>query len=94
MREERLAREKTDRRPAAPRKRLQYVGGGVMALAALAAIAIALVTLLGGESADGPKQARSQAGLPKLPEPLITEDKERRSRGLRADQRGAGGLKP
>jgi len=55
-RQERLEREAAEARAAGRRKRLQLVGGTVLALGAVAAVVIALVVGLGGDDAPaGPK---------------------------------------
>jgi hypothetical protein len=54
-RQERLAREEADRKAAARRKRLQYVFGGLLAVAAVAGIvAVLALGVLGGDDGGGP----------------------------------------
>lgn len=75
-REARIAQEEADRRAAARRKRIQVVFGGVLGLAAIAAIVVAVAVGLGGDdSGSGPKQAGAGGadGLPRLPEARETE---------------------
>jgi hypothetical protein len=71
-RQERMAREEADRKAVARRKRLQYVFGGLLALAAVAGIVAVLVLgVLGGDdggSPGNPRDASSAASGVKLPE--------------------------
>ena len=71
-RRERLEREEADRRAAGRRKRLQYVFGGLLALAAVAGIvAVLALGVLGGDdggSPGNPRDASSAASGVKLPE--------------------------
>ena len=61
-REERLARERADAKAAGRRKRLQYVFGGLLALAAVAGIvAIAVVGIGGGSESEAEPGAPSEA---------------------------------
>ena len=71
-RQERMAREEADRKAVARRKRLQYVFGGLLALAAVAGIvAVLALGVLGGDdggSPGNPRDASSAASGVKLPE--------------------------
>ena len=71
-RKERLEREEAERRAAGRRKRLQYVFGGLLALAAVGGIvAVLALGVLGGNDSGGgpgnPKSASNASGV-KLPE--------------------------
>ena len=70
-RRERVEREEAERRAAGRRKRLQYVFGGLLALAAVAGIvAVLALGVLGGDDSSGPgnpKSASNASGV-KLPE--------------------------
>jgi Protein of unknown function (DUF3105) len=70
-RQERLEREQAERKSAANKKRLQLVGGVVLGLAAIAAVAVALVVGLGGDddetTAGGTSPSDASAAV-KLPE--------------------------
>ena len=64
-REERVAREEAERKAAARRKRLQYVFGGLLAVAAVGGIvAVLALGVLGGDDGGGPGNPRdaSDAG--------------------------------
>jgi hypothetical protein len=52
-REERLARERAEAAAASRRKRLQWVGGAVLALAIAAGVVVLVVSGIGGGSGDG-----------------------------------------
>jgi hypothetical protein len=71
-RRERLEREEAERRAAGRRKRLQYVFGGLLALAAIGGIvAVLALGVLGGDDSSGPgnpKSASDAATNVKLPE--------------------------
>jgi hypothetical protein len=71
-REERLAREEAERKAAARRKRLQYVFGGLLAVAAVAGIiAVLALGVVGGDDGGGtgtPKDASNVSSSVKLPE--------------------------
>jgi hypothetical protein len=71
-RRERLEREEAERRAAGRRKRLQYVFGGLLALAAIGGIvAVLALGVLGGDDSSGPgnpKSASDAASDVKLPE--------------------------
>lgn len=67
-RQARLAREQAVARGDARRKRLQLVGGVVLAGAAAAALAVAIASGMGGGDGDGGTQPSEGSGnLPKLP---------------------------
>jgi hypothetical protein len=69
-RKERLEREETERKASARRKRLQYVFGGLLAVAAVGGIvAVLALGVLGGDDGDagspsGPSEAASSVELP------------------------------
>jgi hypothetical protein len=70
-RQERLAREEAQRKGAARQKRLQYVFGGLLAVAAIGGIIAALVLgVLGGDDDGGPGNPKdaSKAASVALPE--------------------------
>jgi hypothetical protein len=71
-RQERIEREEAERRAAARRKRLQYVFGGLLAVAAVGGIvAVLALGVLGGDDGGGPGEPKSAAGTGsgvKLPE--------------------------
>ena len=71
-RRERLEREEADRRAAGRRKRLQYVFGGLLAVAAVGGIvAVLALGVLGGDSggsSGGPTRASDGSAKVKLPE--------------------------
>jgi hypothetical protein len=70
-RQERLEREEAERRAAARRKRLQYVFGGLLAVAAIGGIvAVLALGVLGGDSsgAGNPTDAGDAGSGVKLPE--------------------------
>ncbi|HET8949383.1 MAG TPA: DUF3105 domain-containing protein [Solirubrobacteraceae bacterium] len=70
-RQERLAREEAERKAAARRKRLQYVFGGLLAVAAVAGIvAVLALGVLGGDDGGNgnPKSAGDVSSSVKLPE--------------------------
>ena len=70
-RQERVAREEAARKAAARRKRLQYVFGGLLAVAAVAGIvAVLALGVLGGDDGGpgNPKSASDAASDVKLPE--------------------------
>ena len=78
-RQERLAREEAERKAAGRRKRLQYVFGGLLALAAVAGIvAVLALGVVGGDDEGGPgsPSAPSEAAADvKLPEQKTGEVK-------------------
>jgi hypothetical protein len=69
-RQERVAREEAERKAAARRTRLQYVFGGLLAVAAIGGIVVALAAgVFGGDdggpgSPSGPSEAASSVKLP------------------------------
>jgi len=75
-----MEREAAEARGAARRKRIQLVGGGVLALAAVGAVVTALVVGLGGgsDSEDGaPRDARASTNASvSLPEQKISDVEE------------------
>ena len=69
-RRERLEREAAERRAAARRTRLQWVAGGLLGVALVAGLVVALVAGLGGDEGDASEPAG--ANLPRLPAQRIT----------------------
>ncbi len=85
-RQERLAREEADRKAAARRKRLQFVFGGLLALAAVGGIvAVLALGVLGGDDGGGP-------GNPSDPSEVASDVKlpEQKSGDLKAAAKAAG----
>jgi hypothetical protein len=63
-RQERQAREESERKAAARRKRLQYVFGGLLAVAAIGGIvAVLALGVLGGDDGGGPGNPRDAADV-------------------------------
>ena len=76
-RQERLEREQTDARRAARRKRMQLAFGGMLALAAIAGIVVAVLISTGGSSGAGkPKKATNAASNVKLPAQQVSDIKK------------------
>ena len=69
-RRERLEREAAERRAAARRTRLQWVAGGLLAVALVAGLVVALVAGVGGGEGDASEP--SSADLPRLPSQRFT----------------------
>ena len=68
-REERLARERAEAQAEARRKRLQYVFGALLGLAALAGVVVLIASAGGGGGSDEVEAAgQPRADLPTLPE--------------------------
>jgi hypothetical protein len=85
-RQERLAREEADRKAAARRKRLQFVFGGLLALAAVGGIvAVLALGVLGGDDEGGP-------GNPSDPSEVASDVKlpEQKTGDLKAAAKAAG----
>jgi len=83
---ERLAREEADRKAAARRKRLQFVFGGLLAVAAVGGIvAVLALGVLGGDDGGGP-------GNPSDPSEVASDVKlpEQKSGDLKAAAKAAG----
>ena len=59
-----MEREAAEARAVSRRRRLQLVGGGVLAAAAIAAVAVAVAVGFGGGEEDGPRQAEAVVTLP------------------------------
>jgi hypothetical protein len=77
-RKERLERERAEKQAAARRKRLQYVLGGVLAVAAVAGVVLLLVVGLGGDEGGGggpgePAQPSDAAANVQLPQQQVGE---------------------
>jgi hypothetical protein len=76
-RRERLEREQAEARAAARRKRLGLAFGGVLALAVVAGIVVAVLVLGGSGSSPGkPKQASDAAAKVKLPAQQVSDIKK------------------
>jgi len=72
-RQERMAREEAERKQAARRKRLQYVGGGLLAVAFVGgAVAVAVLGLSGGGSGE-PAQPSDAAATVELPQQATSD---------------------
>ncbi len=71
-RQERLEREQAEERAGQRRRRLQYAFGGVLALALVAGLGVAITVLAGGD-ASGPNRGGSRADLPKLPQQVESD---------------------
>ena len=89
-RRERLEREEADRRAAARRKRLQYVFGGLLAVAAVGGIvAVLALGVLGGDDGGGPGNPQSASDAApgvELPEQEIGElDAAAKAAGCKVD---------
>ena len=74
-RKERLEREQAEAKRAGRRKRMQLAFGGVLALAAIAGIVVAVLISTGGDG-SGPSKAADAASTAKLPEQAISDIKE------------------
>jgi hypothetical protein len=74
-RQERLERERAEARRAARRKRVQYAFGGLLAVAAIAGIVLAVV-LAGGDGGEGKAQPASDTANVKLPVQQTSDIKE------------------
>ena len=75
-RQERLEREQAEARRAARRKRMQLAFGGLLAVAAIAGIAVAVLISTGGDDGDGgPSKASNTASAAKLPEQATSDFK-------------------
>jgi hypothetical protein len=72
-RQERLDAERRDAAASARRQRLQWVFGGVLAIAAIAAIGIALAGGSSSSGKDGAPKAATAAASAKLPEQKTTD---------------------
>ena len=76
-RQERLEREQAEAKRASRRKRMQLALGGMLALALIAGVVVAVFVLGGSSEGDGaPKQASDSASAAKLPEQQISDIKE------------------
>jgi hypothetical protein len=75
-RQERLEREQAEAKRAARRKRMQLAFGGLLAVAAIAGVAVAIIISTGGDDAgDGPAKASDTAAA-KLPQQATSDIKE------------------
>jgi hypothetical protein len=75
-RKERLEREQAEAKRAARRKRLQLAFGGLLALAAIAGIVVAVVISTGGDGdGDGPTRASETEATAELPEQATSDIK-------------------
>jgi hypothetical protein len=75
-RQGRLEREQAEAKRASRRKRMQLAFGGLLALAAIAGIVVAVLVSTGGGGDDGPKQASDGASTAKLPTQQVSDIKE------------------
>ena len=75
-RKERLEREQAEAKRAARRKRMQLAFGGLLAVAAIAGIAVAVMIGTGGDNGDGPAKASDTTSTAKLPEQATSDIKE------------------
>jgi hypothetical protein len=75
-RRERLEREQAEARRASRRKRMQLAFGGLLVVAAIAGIVVAVLVSTGSGADAGPKQASDSASAAKLPEQQISDIKE------------------
>ena len=66
-RQERLERERAEQRSTARRKRLQLVGGGVLAVAVVAAVVVAVVIGTSGNDSSAEQPASAPSASVKLP---------------------------
>jgi hypothetical protein len=75
-RQERLEREQAEAKRAARRKRMQLAFGGLLAVAAIAGVAVAIIISTGGDDGgDGPAKA-SDSTAAKLPQQATSDIKE------------------
>ena len=74
-RQERLEREQAEAKRAARRKRLQLAFGGLLAVAVIAGVAVAVIIGTGGGD-DGPTSASDSAASVKLPEQATSDLQE------------------
>jgi hypothetical protein len=72
-RRERLEREQAEAKRAARRKRMQLAFGGVLGLAVIAGIVVAVFVLGGSDSAGKPKQASDTTSTAKLPVQQVSD---------------------
>ena len=75
-RQERLEREQAEAKRASRRKRMQLAFGGLLAVAAIAGIVVAVLVSTGSGDDGGPKQASDAASTAKIPEQQISDMKE------------------
>ena len=72
-RQERLEREQAEAKRAARRKRMQLAFGGLLAVAVIAGIAVAVLISTGGDDGGGPAKASDSASTAKLPEQATSD---------------------
>ena len=75
-RQERLEREQAEARKAARRKRMQLAFGGLLALAAIAGIVVAVLVSTGDGDGGGPARASEETTAAELPEQQTSDIKE------------------
>jgi hypothetical protein len=75
-RKERLEREQAEKKRAARRKRMQLAFGGLLALAAIAGIAVAVMVSTGDDGGDGPTRASQAESTAQLPEQATSDMQE------------------
>lgn len=83
-RQERLEREAAEAKARARKGRLRLAGGAVLALAVVAGVVFALLTVLGGGDSDPEAVATNSENLPALPAQRVTDlDEAARAAGCR-----------
>ena len=75
-RQERLEREQAEAKRASRRKRMQLAFGGLLALAAIAGIVVAVLISTGSDSDGGPTRASDSPSAAKLPTQEVSDIKE------------------
>ena len=75
-RQERLEREQAEAKRASRRKRMQLAFGGLLAVAAIAGIAVAVLVSTGSGDDGGPKKASDTTSAATIPEQEISDMKE------------------
>jgi len=75
-RQERLEREQAEAKRASRRKRMQLAFGGLLAVAAIAGIVVAVLVSTGSGEESGPQQASDTTSTAKIPEQEISDIKE------------------
>jgi hypothetical protein len=75
-RQERLEREQADAKRASRRKRMQLAFGGLLALAAVAGIIVAVLVSTSSDSSGKPKQPGDSTSTAKLPVQQVSDIKE------------------
>ena len=74
-RQERLEREQAEAKRAARRKRMQLAFGGLLAVAAIAGVVVAVLISTGDSKGDGPTKASETTSTAKLPEQATSDIK-------------------